>query len=185
MSEPEKLNIAARLALVQEREPLVLDNVLYFRDRSVAEWIQKKFGQPLLAVPFRALGVLRDGDTSGSSEFIAAAYFVNHYDDPMFGEDISICVCSDQPMTAAKPHVLNRVFDYAFATLDLPRVSAEINEINKEMLDIAYSLGFQLEGRKRKSGPGGTDRLVLGLLRDDAKALGIWTPDPAKTKLVA
>lgn len=170
MSEPVTLDDYSK-----GKAAFVMDGVLYNDDAVVAAWVQEKFGQPLLAVPFRALGVISDEE----GKIIAGAYFVNQYKN-----DITICVASAHP-AAGRPEVVHRIFDYPFGRLNIPRITAEIDASNQTMLDVAYKLGFQLEGKKRKAAEDGGDRLILGLLRDDALMLGVWKPDDTSIKFAA
>ena len=66
------------------------------------------------------------------------------------------------------------LFDYAFDTLDLHRLEADIDPRNQRSLKTLQKLGFQKEGylRQRHQVNGERqDSIMLGLLADD------WSPD--------
>jgi len=81
------------------------------------------------------------------------------------GCDITVAIAGE-PL-AARKGVFKAGLDYAFVTLGLPRISAEVAEDNARCRKLIEGLGFRVEGRKRKAGPDGQDVLVYGLLKEE------------------
>lgn len=66
--------------------------------------------------------------------------------------------------------VYKLLLNYAFNELDLIRISGGCNENNKPMIKTFYSLGYQLEGKTRKSDfidNNFSDHFCFGILRED------------------
>jgi len=69
------------------------------------------------------------------------------------------------------PAVLRQLFRYPFVQKRYARLTAYTGADNERTARLLAGVGFQLEGRLRKSLDGTTDLLVFGLLREDCRFL--------------
>lgn len=153
----------------------IVDGVLYNADARVGAWVAERLDQDLINLPFMAFGILpeaivRDELTLENlpTKLIGGAYFFNHHAGPD-QYDITIAVAVDD-IGAGRIPVVQRILEYPFGDLDLPRVSAEICMSNHRAIKQAENVGFVLEGVKRNSGArDGDDIGMFGLYRDTCK----------------
>lgn len=131
----------------------VIDGVLYGADAIVARFVNEQCGGGFeIGRIDRALGVL------GANGLVGGVAFSNYIID----KDITITVASTEYRACGHPRVIARCLAYPFRTLQLPRVTAEIEPDNARSLRNAERLGFVQEGVKR-----GTGVILLGLLPED------------------
>ena len=110
-------------------------------------------GTPLVSV-----GIAERG------EIVAGAYFTAHHP----GRDITVsAACRGAGLSTGKR--IPRFYAWAFGYFDVPRITAEIDEINMASRCLCEGLGFRLEGIKRRAGHQGRNVIVYGLLKEDLK----------------
>lgn len=128
----------------------------------VATWMQAKLGGDIVDVPFGAFGFVND-----RGGLIGGAYYYNHHHRQR--SDITVAVALEKEVSenpVAFRAAIRKVLNYAFVTLDLPRITAEIDATNLESIDLAQRVGMVHEGTKRFAGKGGADVEIYGLYRD-------------------
>lgn len=83
----------------------------------------------------------------------------------------SICghIASDGSRTWASRDFLRAMFDYPFRQLQCSRITAPVADGNGDAIRFLVRLGFKEEGRLRRALPGGRDRLIYGILKEDCK----------------
>lgn len=148
--------------------------LLYGADAEVATWVNQRLGGGAVTTLFVAIGGLRPGVTPDqvTAETLpqllcAGAYFFNHHDgDSSDYSDLEWAVAIDDQSVLSRD-VVRKVLDFPFAQLKVRRLSAEIDLANAKAVDQAKSLGFRLEGRKRRKAPGGGDVGIFGLLPEE------------------
>lgn len=136
--------------------------VVYGDDARVGAWVQDQLGGGEIAGPFQALGV-----ENADGELVFGALFTNERDG-----DIEIAIAATD-IRPAVPSVFQRILDYPFKQLGLPRLTAEIPLSNRRMIRFAVGIGFKLEGIKRKADGKGGDVGVFGLLAEECL---LWRP---------
>lgn len=87
------------------------------------------------------------------------------------GADLHLA-CAVNYSYAPRP-LLFAVFDYAFRTAKLRRITARISRSNARMLRLADHLGFCREGLYRQGSPDGEDQVLLGMLKEECR----WVSD--------
>lgn len=164
MSRTEYRTPDGRLWVIEE-------GLIYGADAEVATWISNRLGGGSVQTLFVGIGALKEGtnpeDVTAEnlpSVLVAGAYFFNHYDEEL--SDLSWVVAVDD-FTIARPNVLRQVMRYPFRQLKVRRLTSEILLINERAVSQAKLMGFKLEGRKRRMGPGGTDVGIFGLVPED------------------
>lgn len=140
----------------------VVGGVVYGDDERVAAWVQDQLGGGEIAGPYQALGI-----ENPAGELVFGVVFFNEQE-----ADITIAMAATD-MRPAIPSMYQRILDYPFAQLGLPRVSAEIALSNRRCVRFALGSGFRLEGVKRKAAADGGDVGVFGLLADECP---LWRP---------
>ena len=154
-------------------EKMIVEGVLYGADAMVAAWVTERLGVGLVEVPFVAFGILPEAiaDAKVSESLpvalIGGAMFFNHSNVP--GRRDIYCAVAVDDIGAGRIPVVQRILQYPFGELNLPRVSAEISMANDRAVRQAKNLGFVLEGRKRHAADDGTDIGLFGLYRETSE----------------
>ena len=122
-------------------------------ESEIADWVETRSGGCGAPIePYAAFGWLYNG------RLVAGAV----YKRLRTGCDVTVAIAGE-PL-AARKGVFKLGLDYAFVTLGVPRVSAEVAADNARCRKLVEGLGFKIEGIKRKAGPDGQDVIVYGLL---------------------
>lgn len=120
-------------------------------DSRVPLYVGEKVGT-VFCPPLVALGVEENG-------VIIGGVVLNCFT----GNDIEMSIAGET-RTWSRPFI-QRVRDYIFDELGCERVS--ITTKNQKVIELAYRLGAQTEGRKRNHFGKGEDAVILGILRDE------------------
>lgn len=87
-----------------------------------------------------------------------------------FGEnDVNMHIASDGSRAWLNKELLVSAFAYPFIQLGLLRVTGLVPADNADALRFDEHLGFVREGYHPKAGPGGTDLISLGLLKENCR----------------
>lgn len=174
---------AAPLPRVDARDPIIVDGVLYNLDAQVAAWVNAALGsREIVEVPFVGLGVMRDqpsGPAPASVDLDVGIYFFSYEAESDIMAAVAARNDAMDDMEKLRPTV-RQVLDYPFATLNVPRISIEMDMANERGIATALRLGFKLEGRKRRKIKGVGDSGMFGLLREDAEKMKWWWPKTAE-----
>lgn len=147
----------------------IVDGVLYGCDAQVAVWVNERLGLGAVEVPFRAFGILPEAIVDGEAaedmpkRLIGGAYFYNWVSTP--GRRDIYCAVAVDDIGAGRIPVIQRILQFPFGELDLPRISAEISLSNERAVRQAKNLGFVLEGRKKHIADDGSEWGQFGLYR--------------------
>lgn len=139
-------------------------NLIYGQEDTLLTWAQDKIG-----VTFRpdatTIGLEKDG----------ALVAVVVYDG--FSEtDCNMHIASDGTRAWMNKALLLSAFAYPFVQLGLLRVTGLVPAHNAAALAFDEHLGFVREGFHPKAGPGGSDLISLGMLRDSCRFIPKATP---------
>lgn len=152
----------------------IVDGVLHGADARVGAWVASRLDQEVIDVPFSAFGILPEAIVKDDltlenlpTKLIGGAYFFNHHAGPD-QYDITIAVAVDD-IGAGRIPVVQKILEFPFGTLDLPRVSAEICMSNTRAIKQAENVGFVLEGVKKHSAADGHEIGMFGLYRETCK----------------
>ena len=138
--------------------------LIYGQEDTLLPWAQDKIG-----VTFRpdatTIGLEKDG----------ALVAVVVYDG--FSEtDCNMHIASDGTRAWMNKALLLAAFAYPFSQLGLLRVTGLVPAHNQAALAFDEHLGFVREGFHPKAGPGGSDLISLGMLRDTCRFIPKATP---------
>jgi RimJ/RimL family protein N-acetyltransferase len=167
-------------ALLAAGKPVVIDGVLFNRDAEVAAWVNEVGDGGVVLIPLaRAMAVVDDsGD--GPARWVAGVSFW-HQHAPRDGGvgDIMASVRAEpaffERVGLLRP-AIRMLLSYPFEMLSLGRVTVEVDHANERVIRAAHQLGFEIEGRKRRMGSSGGDFLIMGLLKETARARRFWYP---------
>lgn len=107
---------------------------------------------------FSALGIVRRG------RLVAGVVFHNYRP----GIDIEVSIAAVHPSWAL-PQTMQRLFDYPFVQLGVPRLSCIIGRKNKRCRKFAEGFGWRLEGVSRKNYDGKQDACIYGMFKSELK----------------
>lgn len=145
---------------------LIVNRVLYGADAEVADFVKSRMpveAQRLGGWPEGeriALGIVNaDGELRAG---VVGFHFRQH--------ECSGAIAGDDPRVWT-PAVLRQLFKYPFVQKRYARLTAYTGADNERTARLLAGVGFQLEGRLRKSLDGATDLLVFGLLREECRFL--------------
>lgn len=128
--------------------------LIYGHEDRLLPWAQERIG-----VAFRrdayTIGLERDGE-------IAAVVVFDTFSET----DCCMHIASDGSRAWMSKALLLAAFAYPFSQLGLLRVTGLVPAGNADALAFDEHLGFVREGFHPKAGPGGTDLISLGLLRE-------------------
>lgn len=138
--------------------------LIYGQEDTLLTWAQERIG-----VTFRpdatTIGLEKDG----------ALVAVVVYDG--FSEtDCNMHIASDGTRAWMNKALLLSAFAYPFVQLGLLRVTGLVPAHNAAALAFDEHLGFVREGYHPKAGPGGSDLISLGMLRDTCRFIPKATP---------
>lgn len=140
----------------------MLRSVVLDRHDLIAGWVAARTGY----VPggqFHAIGLLAsDGFTQ---RIIAGVVFDNWR-----GYDVTGHIACDTTVNRA---FLREIHRYPYCDLGVRRITATCRSDNEEAIDFMRRIGFIEEGRIRGGMPDGSDRLILGQLKEHAKWLAL------------
>lgn len=132
-------------------------NLIYGDEPRLLSWAQERIG-----VAFR-----RDAYTLGlekGGQIVAAVVFDN------FSEcDCNMHIASDGTRGWMNKSLLLAAFAYPFSQLGLLRLTGLVPADNADALAFDEHIGFVREGYHPKAGPGGTDLISLGLMRENCR----------------
>jgi len=132
-------------------------NLIYGQEDRLLPWAQERVG-----VAFR-----RDAYTLGlekNGQLVAVVVWDNFSD-----TDCNMHIASDGTRAWMNKSLLVSAFAYPFIQLGLLRVTGLVQASNEAALAFDEHLGFQREGYHPNAGPGGTDLISLGLLRENCR----------------
>lgn len=137
---------------------ILLDGLLIGNDAVVGPWVQEKLaGSCEIASAYTTVGLLDKG------HLVCGVLFFNARD-----RDLEIALYAERrSLRLTVPRLFDRVFRYAFTRLGAGRLTAEVNIDNQRCIRLACGLGFKVEGVKRRAGPQGQDKVILGLTAED------------------
>lgn len=138
--------------------------LIYGQEDTLLPWAQERIG-----VTFRpdaaTIGLEKDG----------ALVAVVVYDG--FSEtDCNMHIASDGTRAWMNKALLLSAFAYPFVQLGLLRVTGLVPAHNQAALAFDEHLGFVREGFHPKAGPGGSDLISLGMLRESCRFIPKATP---------
>ncbi|MGL4297333.1 MAG: GNAT family N-acetyltransferase [Aestuariivirga sp.] len=138
--------------------------LIYGQEDTLLTWAQEHIG-----VTFRpdatTIGLEKDG----------ALVAVVVYDG--FSEtDCNMHIASDGTRAWMNKALLLAAFAYPFSQLGLLRVTGLVPAHNQAALAFDEHLGFVREGFHPKAGPGGSDLISLGMLRESCRFIPKATP---------
>lgn len=170
-----------------EKQPLVLDGVLYGADADVASWVGEQLNFGTLLIPMQAIGIVAADVPNGPApdtedlrhKLICGVVYwgVNrglNGIDPDTKERFTwnkvACSVACTDIEACRPEMIARLIDYAFADADCDLITAEISMSNGRAIRQAEKLGFRRVGIMESVRPGG-EIAFLTLRRDQCE---IW-----------
>lgn len=137
-----------------------MPKVIYGQEETLLPWAQERIG-----VTFRP-----DAKTIGV-EFDGKIRAVTVFDS--FGEtDVNMHIASDGSKAWMTKAYLLASFAYPFTQMGMLRVTGLVPANNEAALSFDEKLGFRREGFHPKAGPGGTDLISLGMLREECRFVG-------------
>lgn len=139
-------------------------NLIYGQEDTLLTWAQDKIG-----VTFRP-----DATTIGLEKDGALAAVVVY--DGFSETDCNMHIASDGTRAWMNKALLLSAFAYPFVQLGLLRVTGLVPAHNAAALAFDEHLGFVREGFHPKAGPGGSDLISLGMLRDTCRFIPKATP---------
>lgn len=142
-------------------QPVVVGSVLYGADAAVLKWVADHVPVLMGRAPnnaFAALGVIRRGT------LVAGVVFHNYRP----GIDMEISIAATDPLWML-PDTLQRLFDYPFEQLKVPRLSCIIGRKNKRCRKMSEGIGWRLEGVSRKNYDGQQDACIYGMFKSELR----------------
>ena len=128
--------------------------VIYGEEDRLLPWAERRIG-----VAFRrdayTIGLERDGEIRACVVF-----------DTFSQTDACMHIASDGTKAWMNKDLLLSAFAYPFNQLGLLRVTGLVRADNEAALAFNEHLGFVREGYHPKAGPGGSDLISMGLLRE-------------------
>lgn len=138
--------------------------LIYGQEDRLLQWAQERIG-----VAFR-----RDAYTIGLEKDGALVAVVVY--DGFSETDCNMHIASDGTRAWMNKALLLAAFAYPFTQLGLLRVTGLVPAHNADALAFDEHIGFVREGFHPKAGPGGSDLVSLGLLRDNCRFISKATP---------
>ena len=126
------------------------------------EWAAKKIGIDNFRPDAVTITALKDGNIAAVTVF-----------DTFSGNDCQVHVASDGSRTWLSRQYLHLAFAYPFLQLKLRRVTSLVSEKNAASLNFCQQSGFTQEGRLRKAAERGEDLILLGMLREECRWIGL------------
>ena len=134
--------------------------VIYGQEERLLPWAEQRIGVSLRRDSY-TMGLEREG------ELVAVVVFDN------FSEcDCHMHIASDGTKAWMNKALLLSAFSYPFTQLGMRRVTGMVPADNAAALAFDENLGFVREGYHPKAGPGGSDLISLGLLKESCRFVG-------------